>query len=293
MKVRNLRWLAIAVWASWAAVADAAEPLRVSSVLVTALENIETPAQEAGLLVDLSVREGAIVRQDDLLGRIDDAEIRLEYGRAEIELRNARRQAENDIEIRVARKAAEVAQAELTRAVDARKRYPKSISEAEIDRLRLAAEKAELDVEQAVYKLETAKLKLAVDENDLARVQTQLERRQIRAPLDGRVVQILRRRGEWVQPGQTVLRIVRLDRLKAVGFLDAKDAASDLEGRPVNLVVDVQRDRQEVFAGKITFVNSEANPVNGQVDVWAEIDNRQRLLRPGLHGTMTIEAAAP
>jgi hypothetical protein len=30
------------------------------------------------------------------------------------------------------------------------------------------------------------------------------------------------------------------------------------------------------------------NPVNGQVRVWAEIENRDLLLRPGLHGKLVI-----
>jgi len=33
---------------------------------------------------------------------------------------------------------------------------------------------------------------------------------------------------------------------------------------------------------------SEINPVNQQVRVWAEVENRQMLLRPGLRGNLTI-----
>jgi hypothetical protein len=34
------------------------------------------------------------------------------------------------------------------------------------------------------------------------------------------------------------------------------------------------------------------NPVNGQFRVWAEIENRDQLLRPGVQGSMTILPAA-
>ena len=42
------------------------------------------------------------------------------------------------------------------------------------------------------------------------------------------------------------------------------------------------------FAGKLVFVNPEISPVNGQMRVWAEIENHDLKLRPGLRGSLTI-----
>jgi hypothetical protein len=39
------------------------------------------------------------------------------------------------------------------------------------------------------------------------------------------------------------------------------------------------------------FVSPEVNPVNGQVRVWAEVENRGLLLRPGLQAALTIHLA--
>ena len=49
---------------------------------------------------------------------------------------------------------------------------------------------------------------------------------------------------------------------------------------------------RSTIAGKIVFVSPEIDPVNGQVRVWAEIDNTDFKLRPGLHGSMVIADAA-
>lgn len=266
-----------------------AQSIAVDSVLLASIEEREVPAQEAGVLSRLAAGEGNIVQEGELLAQIDDADARLELARAEIELENARRNAQNNIKVRVSKKAAEVAAAELKRALASRERYPKSVSETEVDRLRLAAEHAELQVEQAEYELETAQLALRVNENEVDRAKHQTERRRIVAPISGRVVQIFRRSGEWVEPGQSVLRLLRIDRLKAVGFLDATQLTQELTGRRVKLRVKLAGEEPLEFPGKITFVHSEVNPVNGQVDFWAEIENRDLLLRPGLKATLVIE----
>jgi len=267
----------------------AGDPIEVDSVLLASIEEREVPAQEGGVLSRLAIREGDIVQQDELLAQIDDTDARLALARAEIELDNARRSAQNDIKVRVSRKASECAAAELKRALASRERYAKSVSETEVDRLQLAARHAELQLEQAEYDFETAQLALKVNENELQRAKRQIERRRIAAPIPGRAVQVFRRNGEWVEPGQPVVRIIRIDRLKAVGSLDATLLTQDLTGRPVKLRIRLAGEEPIEFPGEITFVHSEVNPVNGLVDFWAEIENRDLLLRPGLKATLVIE----
>jgi macrolide-specific efflux system membrane fusion protein len=269
-----------------------AERVQVDSVLLTPIEELEVPAQEAGVLSRVTVSEGALVRPSELLAQIDDRDAALEKSRAEIELQSAQRNAKNDIKVQVAKKAAEVAAAELQRALDSRERYPKSVSETEVDRLRLSAERAALELEQAKYDYETAQLALRVSENQLQQAERRIERRRIVAPATGRVVQIFRRQGEWVEPGQPVVRMLRIDQLKAVGFLDAATLAEDPTGRPVVFRTTLPGEDAAEFSGKITFVHSEVHPVNGQVDFWAEIENPDLKLRPGLQGTLTIGEVA-
>jgi multidrug efflux pump subunit AcrA (membrane-fusion protein) len=156
----------------------------------------------------------------------------------------------------------------------------------------LTAEHAQLQVEQAEYDFETARLACKLAENRLKQTERQVQRRKITAPIAGRIVQVSRRGGEWVEPGQTVARILAVDRLKAVGFLDASLLVEDLSGHPVRLRVQLPPGEIVEFAGRITFVNSEVNPVNGQVDFGAEIDNRDLRLRPGLRARLIINADA-
>lgn len=265
-----------------------ADEIEVDAVLLAPFQEVEVAAQEAGLLARVLVAEGALVQQDELLAQIDDADACLQRARAQLELDHARRNAANDVRVRVAVAAAAVAQAELQRGLESQKRYPKSVSETEIDRLRLAANHAQLQEEQARYDLETAQLALRVQENQLQQAQRQVERRRIVVPVSGRVVQIFRQAGEWVEPGQPLARIVKVDRLKAVGALAASQLADDPTGRPVTLSAELPGRGVVEFAGRVTFVHSEVNPVSGRLDFWAEIENPDLRLRPGWRASLKI-----
>ncbi len=72
----------------------------------------------------------------------------------------------------------------------------------------------------------------------------------------------------------------------------AQDIRGELNDQPVKLTVRLG-DEQMEYSGRIVLVSPEVDPVNGQVRVWAEIDNHDLRLRPGLHGSMTIATAEP
>jgi RND family efflux transporter MFP subunit len=270
----------------------AAEPIKVESVLLTLIEQVEVPAREAGELAAIQVREGQLVKENMVLAQIDDRESQLATRKAQIERDIAAKEATNDVQVRVHQKSREVAQAELRRAIESIEKYRKSVSETEMDRLRLMAQKAGLEVEQAEHDLAKAQLTHKLKETEVDIAQRSIDRRKVVSPIDGMVVQINHRRGEWVEPGKTVLRVVRINRLRAEGLLNARDLRGDLLNRRVSLSVTVPGSGESQFSGRVVFVSPEINPVNNQVRIWAEIENPDLLLRPGLNGSMVIEAGA-
>ena len=268
--------------------AYSAEPIAVESVLIRLIEEVEVPAQEEGLLVKVAVREGDRVKQGDLLAKLDDKTAQVALQRAKTEVAIAQRKSENDVTIRFAKKATEVAQAELARAEESIKKYPKSISDTEIDRLRLTVERSRLEIEQAEHLLEVESLteKLKQREEDAASIS--LERRSIMSPIDGVVVEINARAGEWVEPGQKVLRVLRMDRLRAEGFIAAKDLRENMLGADARVTVDLPGRKDYSVTGRVMFISPEIDPVNGQVRVWVEIENPKHRLRSGLRAKMEI-----
>lgn len=288
---RTIRLLAVALLFTSTSGLTAAE-LEVSSVLVKLLDQVDVPAREAGVLDEVIALEGEMVEAGATVAQIDDAAAQFDKHRSEMELVAAAKEADSDVKVRFARKSLEVAQSELRRAIDSERRFAQSVSQSELDRLRLSVQKTELEIEQAQLELELAQAGREIKQIEVDSAKHAIRQRQIVSPLSGFVAEVMRHQGEWVEPGQTILRVLRLDRLRAEGMIKADDAASDLKGRRATLTVNIDG-RPTQFAGKVTYVSPEIDPVNGQVRIAAEIENPESTLRPGLHGSMTIAGAGP
>lgn len=265
-----------------------ANAVEVPAMLIKLIEQVVVPAREAGVLAAVSVREGEMVQEGQVLAQIEDTEARILQERTRIELEIARLNAQNDVNTRFAKKSVEVARAELRRSAESNQRYPKSISESEMDRLRLLVDKSALEVEQADHEFKVAGFTSKIKENEHLAAQEKLRRHQILAPLAGVVVEVSKHRGEWVNPGDRVVRILRLDRLRAEGFLKAQHLVPKLEDRDVKLSVDLPGQPGAELPAKVVFVDPEIDPVNSQVRIWAEVENRDLRLRPGMRATMTL-----
>ena len=265
------------------------EEIRIESALLTLIEHADLPASESGPLVQREIVEGATVDSDAVLGKIDDHEATLVLERAKTELRIAEAIVENDIKVRFARKSQEVALAELKRSQESIEKFPKSVSQTELDRLRLLADKATLEIEQAQVDHEQAKLSKLLKQTDVERADLLLQRRKIKAPFPGMVVSWKKQRGEWVEAGTPVVRIIRLNRLRAEAFVSSRIPATDLLDRPVQLFIDLPGKPKSRFEGKLVFVDPEIDPVNNQMRIYAEIDNTNFRLRPGQSAMMVIQ----
>jgi len=261
--------------------------LEVDAVVLRLFEEAEVPAQEAGVVTGVAVREGQRVKQGELLAQVDDQVPRLAAEAARAKYDISRAKATNDIRVRYAQKAIEVSEAELRRSTDSIERFAKSVSQSQLDVEQLTVQKNRLEAEQATHEQQIATLEMKQQESELNAARAQVTRRRVAAPFDGVIVQIYARKGEWVEPGQKALRIVNVDRLKAEGFIRAEDATDHVVGRNVKLTVEPDAQHKS-FPGKIVFVSPEVDPITGQVRIWAEIDNREGRLRPGQPARMII-----
>ena len=102
-------------------------------------------------------------------------------------------------------------------------------------------------------------------------------------------MQIQRHQGEWVKPGDTVLRILRIDRLRAEGYIKAKYLGKVAKGREVRLTVELPQGGEVQLPGKIVLLDPQIEPVNAQLRVWAEFSNPDLQLLPGMRAKMTID----
>jgi RND family efflux transporter MFP subunit len=276
--------------------AQASDVIEIDSVVLRPLVEAEIPARQTGVLAEILVTEGATVQEGDLLASLDSRVAQLAIEKAQLERAQAAAVLANELSIEYADKALEVARAELARSLESNEQFPNSISDSQLDVERLTVEKLQLERRQAEHELELQRFELQVKDNALAAAQLELDLHEVRAPFAGVVALVRERVGEWVEPGDAVLRLVAIDRLRAEGFAPAEVASDALVGTEVRftLAPGDHNDHAEpvVVAGVVRFVSPEVDPVNGQVRLWAELDNADRILRPGQQGTLRIDPSA-
>jgi len=264
--------------------------------LVSLVQEAKVPAREAGVLMELAVREGDTVSTGDVIAKIDDNQPQMEKRKAQAEHDQAVAKAESDVDLRYSVKAEEVAQAEYDKAVEASRKVPGSVTGVELSRLKLNEQKSELQIEQARLEQRMNVLAAASKGVELEAAGNAVERRLIKSPLDGVVVQIFPHQGEWMQPGDPLAHVVRVDKLRVEGFVNAGQwNAEDVRDRPVTVEVQLAGGRREAFEGRIVFTSPLVQAGNN-FRVVAEVDNRQTagqdrwLLRAGQTATMTIHS---
>jgi macrolide-specific efflux system membrane fusion protein len=280
------------------AAAMAAQPatqpreVQLTHCLVSLIEDVQVPAREAGALMKVSVVEGQHVTQGQLLAQIDDQQPRLDKMAAELERDAALAKAQDDIEVRYSEAAFAVAGAELERAQAIERKSPGGVTQQEIQKLQLAKQRDELQIERSKLEMRVAKMNADVHQAAVKSADNAVGRRQILSPLAGVVVTIFHEQGEWVAAGEPVLQVIRIDRLRVEGFLNAHEVGpEEVANRPVTVDVQIAGGKTARFAGKIVFI-SPLVQAGDKYRVRAEVENRTEastpLLRPGMTATMTI-----
>ena len=271
----------------------AANQFEVDAAQVTLIEVIEVPAQEAGLITKLNVREGAEVKKDDLLAQISDSKVQAAKKVAEAEYEVAQAEATNDISVRYAEAAAKVAEYDYIAHYKANEATPRSVPEAEMKKLLLTARKGRLETEKAQLELDVAKLTAKAKGAAVEAADDDIRRRRVLAEIDALVTDVHLHEGEWVNPGDRILTIVRMDKVWVKGTLEfANVSMMQVMDRPVTVSVTLTRNQTVELPGRIVFVEPKLR--HGKYEVKAEVENQERngawLLVDGMTPRMTIDA---
>ena len=249
--------------------------------------------------------------------KVEEVEAALQV--REIALQVAEKEAEGDVAISIAKAETKLRQLERQRAEKARKTFKGSVSESQMDRLKTDQTRWELEVhkattEQAVKQLKPAAERAAIqqaqkeiarsqvalqveqqnqivaqfnqqlEENAVQSAMWNLERRNVRSPIDGIVASVSFQPGEWVEAGSAVVRIIDLKKLRVEGLLPAAQAAQKLVGQAAEIRMGGQ-----TLPASITYVGQEIDPVDQLVSVYAEFDNVNQQVLPGAIAELIIK----
>jgi membrane fusion protein (multidrug efflux system) len=118
-----------------------------------------------------------------------------------------------------------------------------------------------------------------------------VEKKAIRAPFDGRVGIRQVDVGQYVNAGQVVVTLQQLDPIY-VDFQVPQQQLSLLKnGDKVTLTTDAIAGRN--FRGEIVAFDPKVDPITRNVRVRASVENHEKLLLPGMFGTVVTDVGTP
>lgn len=278
---------------------DRATGVDVQECVVRFGQELNLPTSEAGLIAELNVTVGQSIEAGQLVARLDDRSLQIRSRAARLRLMAIEERAADDVELRYAETARDEAQAEWESSRAVYQESSGAVPLSNLRRLRLAVERAELEVSRAHQAARQVQIEADIRAADVALLEDTLRRYSLPSPIDGVVLQVARQQGEWVAVGDTVIRLARLDRLQVQALLAAEDCPpNDGWNRAVTVHWhDPASGSPQTLPGHVTAVLPQ-RLADGRYRIQAEIVNRRSddgkawLLYPGTEVQMTLYPAA-
>jgi RND family efflux transporter MFP subunit len=129
-------------------------------------------------------------------------------------------------------------------------------------------------------------------DRDIAKLQhqvalEQLERRKIRSPITGLVVEKKKEAGEAVNENEVVFRVIDISRVYLQVFVDASVALTLKGGQAVTVSFPEHNGLQN--PGTIDFIDPRIDGASGLVRIKVLIDNADRKLIAGMRGSVAFK----
>ncbi len=237
---------------------------QVTRTFTEPVERIEVSAAELGIVDTVDVKVGDVVTTDQLLGQLNIG-VLLESRRL------AKHRAESTARLDAARADMQLKQSMYENLQPLLKSG--HANPTEVDQSRTQYEQAQAALRIAADEMTEAKI-------ELARIDAQILQRQIRCPIDGIVIDIHRRPGEFLPSSDPrFATVVDISRLRCRFFVDTEFAQSLREGEPMTVLIGNSQTRT---TATIEFVSPITESESGTVRIDLLIDNHKHQLRSGV-----------
>jgi len=217
-------------------------------------------AEVSAVVLDVLRENGDVVRQGDVLLRLDETSIRDSLASAEASTR-------------AAALAVEQAQRQLQR----------------VTTLRGSGMASAQAFDDAESRLNNAQSELAAAKARGIAARQQLQRTVVRAPFDGIVSDRKVSSGDTAQVGKELVKVIDPSSLRLEGLVSADSIGLVAAGQAVQFRVNGYGDQE--FVGKVRRVNPAANITTRQVEVLVDFVGDQQPKLAGLYAEGRIEAA--
>lgn len=255
-----------------AKISGSQDNLYLENCQISFIDDIMLPAQESGVISLLSVKEGDSIKAGTVVGKIDDELFQQILQQAKLRYELAADAAEDSLAIEAAEKKYNVAAIEARKTSDLADKGSKS----ESDRLMAiyTMEIAALERDKAVREQKKAGLEKQLEESKFLEAKKHVEGHILQSEFDASVIKIMKKPQEYVQKGEAVMRIARMDRLWVQGAIEINDLnPEEVRGKRVTVTVQRAHNETATFDGVITNVGLERQGLTRYM-VKAEVQNR-------------------
>jgi HlyD family secretion protein len=277
---------------------------------VEPIEWLPARAERAGVITRVFITRGQPVRKNAPLVELDTRIASAELARAQAAIQEAKTQEG------VVDQGGRVQERQQVEADLARARLDLSAAEKQVPALeRLVAQKAatrlELDnarqlVDQLQLRIkaleehkaalvtapdkEIAKAKVQQAESSAAVARANLDLSLVRAPMDGVVYDFDLRRGSFVNTGDLIARVGRIDRVRVIVYVDEPDLGKVRKGELVTIAWDAKPGHQ--WKGEVDKLPTQVVPLGTRQvgEVGCVIENPDRDLLPSANIDANIQA---
>ena len=242
------------------------------------LREVEVKAQTEGIVQSLLVEEGDLVRQGQLLGRLDDRSLRIQLELTREKLAQAKLQLEK------ARIRREKAKVQIANTENERQRLQEAyeeqlISEREYDQVRYQLD--ELGHDERVSASETRELFHRVQEleAEIRKSELEISHTRITAPFGGRITERTMELGKSIRSADKLFKLGAFSPLYADVFLSEREARRVRAGQTAT--VRLGADEAVEGAGRVVRVSPVVDTSSGTVKVTVELTLATEGFMPG------------
>ncbi len=249
-----------------------------SSANLKAQREVDVASQAEGVVKEVLVEEGDVVRQGQLLCRLDDSQSQIRLQSARQKLAQARLQLEK------ARIREEKAQVQVNNTRDEYDRYQKLYAERLVSEKEVAQVKYRLDElehDQRASDSEARELIHRVEELEAEIAQSELEiaHTRVYAPFSGVITSRTVNVGQTVRNLDPLFKLGDFTPLQADVFVSEREAATIRPGQSARIFSNVGADQGA--PGTVARVSPVVDQATGTVKVTVELSQGSQTLKPG------------
>jgi len=243
----------------------------VRDCVITAKSTVKLGSPEDGILAETLVDRGDHVNKGDIVAKLDNA---VEQLTTEL----ARLQAKNTVEIRSSRAQAEFRRKEVKRLEQLHTQ--RTVPEQSYDQAVIESRLADLA-------LEAANTQHRLNEVEYQRARAHLDRRSIRSPVDGVIVDVMLSPGEYVHEQAPLMSIAEIDPLNVEVFIPVVKYGTISTG----MIAEVRPEEPigGSYPARVTVVDNVFDPASRTFGVRLELPNPDHTLPAGLRCTVQFQ----